>query len=89
MSNNYLPGMNHPDDIEYFSSWTIYTFPLIYVNFLGFDAFDSLTNATAANADLFHYYAANSFRPTNTSFTNSNNHVLRQTTSTWIESSTS
>jgi len=87
MIDNFSPHNNYPNEIEYFSSWTTNAYREIYRNLLGFDVFDILTNATATNTDLFHYYAANSFVANNTSLTNSNKPVLHRTTSAWSECS--
>ncbi|HKR06142.1 MAG TPA: DNRLRE domain-containing protein [Bacteroidia bacterium] len=85
--DDYGPGNNYPNEIEYFSgSWTINGTPVIWRNLFKFDFSSIPVNATIQSADLNLFYAPNNnFYADDTSLTSSNESTLQKVNSSWTE----
>ena len=58
MADDYLLRNNHSDDAEYFSSWTIFSLPVMWKTLFRFDLTDLPSNSTATNTHLIQYYSS-------------------------------
>jgi hypothetical protein len=89
--DNYAPGNNHGNEIEYFSgAWTIGGIPTTWRNLFRFNQLSSIpSNAIINSASLSLFWAdTNAWGNTqHSSLTNSNESVIQLVTSPWAENS--
>lgn len=87
--DDYAPGNNHPDEIEYFcGGWTIFGTPVRWRNLFKFDLSAIPLNATIQSASLSLYFPVqNNFFATDTSLTHLNTSIIYRITSWWSENS--
>ena len=84
--DNYNPGGNYPNEIEYVSrAWTISNVPTVWRSLFKFDFPCAMAGATVQSAYLSLYYATqNNFgNQQHESLTNSDESVLQRITSAW------
>ncbi len=87
--DDYNPGNNNPDEIEYFcGGWTIFGTPVRWRNLFKFNLSVVPANATIQSASLSLYFPVqNNFFATDTSLTHLNTSALFRVTSWWSENS--